>query len=103
MKVTADLSGVDWKLLRVQKEWFVELLAKTDPIAKMLGEGLVHLLDDIQDQAANQTGPHVVYGDIDACNTCGCLPGDGITDNCNDPDGCGWSKKMLARAKEGKE
>lgn len=28
--------------------------------------------------------------DPEACPGCGCLPGDGLTPGCNDPDGCGY-------------
>ena len=30
--------------------------------------------------------------DPEACPGCGCKPGDGITESCNDSEGCGWSK-----------
>lgn len=30
--------------------------------------------------------------DPEACPGCGCKPGDGITESCNDPGGCGESK-----------
>lgn len=35
------------------------------------------------------------YGldDNEACPGCGCLPGDGISDDCEDEDGCGHWKK----------
>ena len=58
-----NLPAVDWKLLRKQKEWLVELLAceSIDPAGRMLGSGLVHLLDDIQDQAAEQLGEDEVF------------------------------------------
>lgn len=32
--------------------------------------------------------------DEDACPGCGCVPGDGITEECNDPLGCGEAKKQ---------
>ena len=32
--------------------------------------------------------------DDEACPGCGCVPGDGITEECNDPLGCGEAKKQ---------
>jgi len=32
--------------------------------------------------------------DEDACPGCGCKPGDGITDTCDHPDGCGYFKAL---------
>ena len=29
-----------------------------------------------------------------ACPGCGCTPGDGITESCNDPMGCGYAKSV---------
>ena len=29
--------------------------------------------------------------DVEACPGCGCKPGDGATEGCDDPDGCGYS------------
>ncbi len=31
--------------------------------------------------------------DPEACPGCGCVPGDGITDGCHDPDGCGFHQQ----------
>ena len=28
--------------------------------------------------------------DPETCPGCGCLPGDGLTEGCSDPDGCGY-------------
>lgn len=37
--------------------------------------------------------------DPEACPRCGCCPGDGITESCNDPTGCGyWKADDLASA-----
>jgi hypothetical protein len=33
-------------------------------------------------------------GSDEACPTCGCEPGDGLTDGCDDPDGCGYYRAM---------
>jgi hypothetical protein len=32
--------------------------------------------------------------DEEACPGCGCMPGDSITEECNDPLGCGEAKKQ---------
>lgn len=36
--------------------------------------------------------------DQDACPGCGCLPGDGVTPGCQDPDGCGFSAESDSSA-----
>lgn len=30
----------------------------------------------------------------DSCPGCGCKPGDGVTADCDDEDGCGWAKSV---------
>jgi hypothetical protein len=60
-----DVSGVDWKLLRWQKS----ILVKRS-MGNAVGEieleyaldGIVALIDDIQDQAAEFTGERKVFG-----------------------------------------
>jgi hypothetical protein len=64
--VKVDLSNVDWRLLRKQKLSLlkaVKIRAKTgaSESAEHL-RGLVHLLDHIQDQAAEALGEEVVFG-----------------------------------------
>lgn len=45
-----------------------------------------------------------VFGEVatdwenpEACPSCGSLPGDGVKDSCNDPNGCGYWKKEAQR------
>lgn len=40
--------------------------------------------------------PDFEDSDVDdfVCPGCGCLPGDGITESCDHPDGCGYSKSV---------
>lgn len=66
MTLYFDLSKVDWRLLRKQK---LELLRQLDHLhAKGLYrsektlEGLLHLLDAMQDQAAESLGEVAVFG-----------------------------------------
>ena len=64
--VTIDLSNVDWSLLRKQKLTLLKTAqrrAKTgaSEAAEHL-RGLVHLLDHIQDQAAEILGEEAVFG-----------------------------------------
>jgi hypothetical protein len=58
--------NVDWGQLRAQKARLVEL---ADPHSKLGGDadldGIVGLLDDIQDQAAEVLGEKAVFGDLD--------------------------------------
>lgn len=35
--------------------------------------------------------------DNQACPGCGCMPGDGITQDCNDPNGCGYNRNLEAQ------
>ena len=64
VKVQLDGSNIDWELLRQQKLKLVEMLMggrvslrRTDAL-----EGVVSLLDDLQDQAAEQLGEAAVFG-----------------------------------------
>ncbi len=66
MKIMIDLSKVDWKLLREQKYALIDLL---ESIIKRSANknrdvtgGIINLLDDIQDQAAEQIGEEKVFG-----------------------------------------
>jgi hypothetical protein len=56
-EITVDVSGLDWELLREQKEFLLSL--KNDYAA-----GLVSLLDTIQDQAAEVLGEWAVFGKL---------------------------------------
>lgn len=57
MRIMIDLSAVDWNLLRQQKHALIQARATSEPLA-----GLVHLLDNIQDQAAKILGEKAVFG-----------------------------------------
>jgi hypothetical protein len=35
-----------------------------------------------------------VKNDDEACPGCGCEPGDGVTEDCDDPAGCGFWKEQ---------
>lgn len=58
--ILVDCSLVDWELLRKQKEWL--LLGDTPKNSEECLEGLLGLLDHIQDSAALQIGSRVVFG-----------------------------------------
>lgn len=32
----------------------------------------------------------------EACPGCGCLPGDGVSESCDDPNGCGFFRELAA-------
>ena len=59
--VIVDLTNTDWKLLEEQKENLIVLIENHH-----MGElnGLVHFLDNIQDQAAQQLGEETVFGKL---------------------------------------
>ena len=69
-RVTVDLSHVDWSLLRKQKlTLFRTAMRRTKTGAPETADhlrGLVHLLDHIQDQAAETLGEEVVFGERSA-------------------------------------
>ena len=72
VSVMTDLSGVDWKLLRRQKESLLRAISVVDAhISKKCQEdltGILHLLDDIQDQAADRLGEAAVFGKHRRCD-----------------------------------
>jgi len=41
--------------------------------------------------ASDDLGPEDLSPE--ACPGCGCLPGDGLTDGCEDPMGCGYNRQ----------
>lgn len=59
--VIVDLSKVDWSLLRIQKTQLIDIVG-LEPEAEEMAEGLLHLIDDIQDQAAKQLGEEAIFG-----------------------------------------
>ncbi len=63
-----DLGGVDWKMLRKQKESLLRAISIVDvQISKKCQEdltGILHLLDHVQDQAAERIGERAVFGRI---------------------------------------
>ena len=69
--VSVNLSGVDWIMLRKQKETLVALSLFTLKACSILGiakgsesaiEGVLGLLDHVQDQAAEILGQEAVFG-----------------------------------------
>ena len=65
-KLPINLGNVDWKMLRRQKESLLRAISIVDrQISKKCQEdlqGILHLLDHIQDQATEQIGERVVFG-----------------------------------------
>lgn len=62
MKITIKFNSIDWDLLCKQKQLLLEMIEdqpETSPLYSLWG--LVHLIDDIQDQAA-ETGHPVKFG-----------------------------------------
>lgn len=60
--VRVEVGGVDWTELRVQKRELSEIIKRRRKPWPDLLEGLLNLLDSIQDQAAEQLGKDVVFG-----------------------------------------
>jgi len=65
-KKCIDLSNVDWNLLRIQKQSLTNVIStRTGSDSNETTEalsGLLHLLDHIQDQAAEILGEETVFG-----------------------------------------
>jgi len=57
-KILIDVGGVNWKLLRKQKVTLIKLLNRKDVNLKQKDhiDGVIALVDHIQDQAADQLG-----------------------------------------------
>jgi hypothetical protein len=65
--MTADLSRVDWILLRQQKADLLEAIEFYALHKPAVGEGLngiLHLIDHIQDEAAETLGEEAVFGKL---------------------------------------
>jgi len=65
-RVVMDLSRVDWDLLRRQKTILVELAASPQRVTTRRDreaiEGVINLLDHIQDETAIALGERTVFG-----------------------------------------
>lgn len=55
MKVTVTFESIDWKLLAEQKKILLENLWRNEQLRQLWG--IVHLLDEIQDQAEEAGHP----------------------------------------------
>jgi hypothetical protein len=71
--IYVDMSGVDWKLLRDQKNCLIkvsanwcQLAGKNKDIVPAIHwvDGIISLLDNIQDEAAKQVGEKKVFGGL---------------------------------------
>lgn len=61
--VTINLNNVDWTLPRERKETLLDAIGTVDRNAQAEHlQGLVHLLDNIQDQASEVLGEDRVFG-----------------------------------------
>lgn len=59
------ISKIDWKLLRKQKSHLVDVLMCNDTLTfkeRRAIEGIINLLDSIQDEAALELSDKVVFG-----------------------------------------
>jgi len=70
-QTVASLEGVNWGLLQNQKLMLVRLYQNRNALKHLSAttvdealSGIVHLLDNIQDQAAEQLGEKAVFGDL---------------------------------------
>ena len=67
IQITVDVSNVDWAMLGKQKETLlaaIPIIKKNHP--RLDSEdlrGLIHLIDSLQDQAAEIIGKEIVFGE----------------------------------------
>jgi hypothetical protein len=60
-----DLSHVDWHLLRRQKRSLVKLIGTQKAQCTEDLQGLLHLVDYLQDEAAEKIGERAVFGELE--------------------------------------
>jgi hypothetical protein len=90
-RISIHVDNIDIELLEKQKlslyQTIVNLDSQPYPDEEMVDDlqGILNLLDDICDMGKEDE-------DIMRCPGCGCLPGEGLTKDCNHPDGCGYSR-----------
>lgn len=61
-EVMVNVGRVDWDMLRVQKLALLTIIPKQKKAVKEALDGIVHFIDDIQDQASEQIGEPEVFG-----------------------------------------
>ena len=64
MKLKVYFENIDIKLLKKQKSFLLELAQSNEELM-----GIVHLIDEIQDQSADVSSEEEVFGNF--CETCG--------------------------------
>lgn len=57
-----NFNTIDWKLLRKQKITLIEQISSCKPSSSENLEGILNLLDYIQDSAAEELGDKIVFG-----------------------------------------
>jgi len=63
MSVLIDCGNIDWKLLRIQKQVLLDMIQQHPSVDEL--DGVLHLIDYIQDEAAQQIGDEkVVFGEF---------------------------------------
>jgi len=62
--IMIEVGGTDWKLLREQKLKLISMRLSIRPPNDTVDvlDGIVNLIDNIQDQAAEQIGENKVFG-----------------------------------------
>lgn len=63
--VTITLNNMDWKALRRQKKHLLQVIGHYDGVPTNISaslDGILHLIDYIQDEAAQQIGSRAVFG-----------------------------------------
>ncbi len=81
-------NGEDYLAVRrAESYWYSHIRVSLDKEHGCLGGSMWTMQDTIDEIEESNCG------EDDECPGCGCQPGDGITDDCEHPDGCGWAKR----------
>lgn len=71
---------------RAKSYWLAHITMALDDDHGYLGKSTCTMRDTIDELGG--------YADDYACPGCGCVPGDGLTEDCNDDTGCGWARSV---------
>jgi hypothetical protein len=100
LEYSADYGGEFARASEVELEGLELNRQQFDALLDTLQEKQHIIIVDDAGSVAHRTddGTLVVVRAVtdDACPTCGCVPGDGVTKGCTDPNGCGYWQNVQA-------
>jgi hypothetical protein len=77
-------------LRRAESYWYAHIRIALDDESEFVGRSMVSMQSTIDELTVENDE----YELEEACPGCGCEPGDGLTDDCEHPDGCGFGRRM---------